>query len=146
TKSRNHEKDRTLRVFVFSCFRVPAVGLALAIGFSIVGQRIEAHKPITSKYTYNDDVFPILRERCARCHVPGGVAPMSLMTYEDAYPWAESIRAELIAAHMPPWNADEGFGELKTAHTLSPKELDVVLTWATGGNPRGDLEQKLPTV
>jgi hypothetical protein len=107
---------------------------------------VEAHKPITSKYTYNDDVFPILRERCARCHVTGGVAPMSLMTYEEAFPWAESIRAELIAAHMPPWQADEGFGELKGAHTLSPQELDVILTWASGGNPRGALDQKLPAV
>jgi len=106
----------------------------------------QAHKAITSKYTYNDDVFPILRERCSRCHVTGGVAPMSLMTYDDAFPWAESIRAELIASHMPPWNADEGFGELKRAHTLTPKEVDIVLTWATGGNPRGALDQKLAEV
>ena len=108
--------------------------------------RGEAHKAITSKYTYNDDVFPIFRDRCARCHVPGGVAPMSLMTYDEAFPWAESIRAELVASHMPPWNADEGFGELKRAHTLSSKELDVIMTWASGGNPRGSLDQKLPEV
>jgi hypothetical protein len=106
----------------------------------------EAHKAITSKYTYNDDVFPILRDKCARCHVAGGVAPMSLMTYDEAFPWAESIRAELVANHMPPWNAEEGFGALKTAHTLSPRELDIILTWATGGNPRGQLDQKLPPV
>jgi hypothetical protein len=47
---------------------------------------------------------------------------------------------------MPPWHADEGFGELKGAHTLSPKELDIIMTWATGGNPRGALDQKLPEV
>ena len=105
-----------------------------------------AHKPITSKYTYNDDVFPILRERCSRCHVPGGVAPMSLMTYEEAFPWAESIRAELVAAHMPPAAADDGFGDVVRAHALSPRELDVIMTWASGGNPRGMLDQKLPEV
>ncbi len=71
---------------------------------------------------------------------------MSLMTYEEAFPWAESIRGELIAAHMPPWHADEAFGELKQAHTLTPQELDVILTWASGGNPRGALDQKLPPV
>ncbi len=106
----------------------------------------DAHKPITSKYTYNDDVFPIVRDKCGRCHVEGGVAPMSLMTYEEAFPWAESIRAELIASHMPPWNAQDGFGEFKHAHLLTAKELDVVLTWATGGNPRGRLDQQLPKV
>jgi len=124
------------RVFVFALFASFAV-------FAVVS---EAHKPITSKYTYNDDVFPILRDRCARCHVAGGVAPMSLMTYEEAFPWAESIRGELIAAHMPPWQADTAFGDLKGAHTLSPHELDVILTWASGGNPRGALDQKLPQV
>ena len=71
---------------------------------------------------------------------------MSLMTYKDAYPWAEAIRAELISGHMPPWNADEGFGSLKRAHTLTARELDVVLTWATGGNPQGSLDQTLPPV
>ena len=114
--------------------------------FTFAEQRGEAHKPVTSKYTYNDDVFPILRERCARCHVQGGVAPMSLMTYEEAFPWAESIRAELVAAHMPPATADEAFGEVVHARTLTPKEIDVILTWATGGNPRGALEAKLPAV
>ena len=122
----------------------PAFVVIALAAFAI--QFVDAHKAITSKYTYNDDVFPIFRERCAKCHVPGGVAPMSLMTYDDAFPWAESIRAELVAAHMPPWNADEAFGDLKHAHTLSAKELDVILTWATGGNPRGALDQKLPAV
>ncbi|MFI5178023.1 MAG: hypothetical protein ACHQO8_05655 [Vicinamibacterales bacterium] len=113
---------------------------------ALTAQRGEAHKPITSKYTYNDDVFPIFRDKCARCHVKGGVAPMSLMTYEEAFPWAESIRAELVAAHMPPATADDGFGDVKRAHTLSPNEVDIVLTWATGGNPRGSLDQTLPEI
>ena len=115
---------------------------ALAASLSTTG----AHKPITSKYTYNDDVFPIVRDKCSRCHVDGGVAPMSLMTYEEAFPWAESIRAELIASHMPPWNAQDGFGEFKHAQLLTAKEVDVILTWATGGNPRGRLDQQLPKV
>ena len=129
---------KKVRATVIAALALCAVAVAIQPG--------EAHKAITSKYTYNDDVFPILRDRCASCHVPGGIAPMSLMTYDDAFPWAESIRAELVAAHMPPWNAEEGYGELKRAHTLTPKELDVILTWATGGNPRGSLDQTLPTV
>lgn len=129
-------RDSRIVLFAF-------VGFTL---FALAEQRGEAHKPITSKYTYNDDVFPILKERCARCHVQGGVAPMSLMTYEEAFPWAESIRAELVAGHMPPATADEGFGQVLHAQALSPKEIDVLLTWASGGNPRGSLEQKLPAV
>jgi hypothetical protein len=126
------------RVIVASILVLGGVALHIARG--------EAHKAITSKYTYNDDVFPIFRDRCSQCHVTGGVAPMSLMTYDEAFPWAESIRAELIASHMPPWNADDNFGELKRAHTLSSKELDVIMTWASGGNPRGGLDRQLPEV
>ena len=123
------------------------VSIAIVLGaLALVVQSGEAHKPITSKYTYNDDVFPIFKERCSRCHVPGGVAPMSLMTYEEAFPWAESIRAELVAAHMPPATVDESFGDVAHARGLSPKELDIILTWASGGNPRGSLDQQLPAV
>ncbi len=113
-------------------------GLAAAAAVSVGSSIGEAHKAITSKYTYNEDVFPILKAKCGACHVEGGVAPMSLMTYQDAFPWGESIRAELIAAHMPPWNAEGGYGHLQHAQLLTPKEIDVVLTWATGGNPEGD--------
>lgn len=116
------------------------------VGVLVAAVGLQAHKPITSKYTYNDDVFPIFKEKCSHCHVDGGVAPMSLMTYEEAFPWAESIRAELIASHMPPWNAQAGYGQFKHANLLTAKEVDVILTWATGGNPRGRLEQELPKV
>ena len=105
--------------------------------------RTEAHKPITSPYTYNEDVFPIVRDHCGRCHAPGGVAPMSLLTYKEAYPWGESIRTELIAGHMPPWTADGGRSRFKNAQPLTAKEMNVLLTWATGGNPVGGAE--LPT-
>jgi hypothetical protein len=57
------------------------------------------------------------------------------------------VRSTTIAtaavATSAPMARPEGFGDLKRAHTLSPNELDVILTWATGGNPRGALDQKL---
>jgi mono/diheme cytochrome c family protein len=128
------------------CSTSAAVAGSVLVALWLTAGGGEAHKAITSKYTYNDDVFPIFRDRCAQCHVEDGVAPMSLTTYKDAYPWAESIRAELMAGHMPPWNAEEGFGSLKQVRTLSARELDIVLTWATGGNPQGNLEKQLPPV
>jgi len=99
--------------------------------------RVQAHKPVTSKYTFSEDVAPIVREHCGSCHAPGGIAPMSLLTYEDARPWAESIRLELTSGHMPPWFGDPSVVPLREVHTLSPRDLDVVLTWVTGGTPPG---------
>src|SRR5580765_3206693 len=98
---------------------------------------VNAHKPVTSKYTFSEDVYPIVKDRCGGCHVTGGIAPMSLLTYEDARPWAESIRLELTSGHMPPWYGDPSVAPLRDVHKLSPRDLDVVLTWATGGTPSG---------
>lgn len=115
------------------------VGTALLIGTLTLGvERTRAHKPITSPFTYNEDVFPILKDRCARCHAPEGVGPMSLMTYEDTVPWGESIRVELLAGHMPPWSVDAAPARFRNVRPLSARDINVLLTWATGGTPLGD--------
>ncbi len=97
----------------------------------------EAHKPITSPYTFTEHVQPILREHCRSCHRDGGVAPMPLDTPEQAAPWAESIRLELIAGHMPPWPVEAPRGRFHHANALTARELDTILTWASGGTPAG---------
>jgi hypothetical protein len=97
--------------------------------------RVEAHKPITSPYTFTEDVLPILRDRCSACHVAGGPAPMALTTAEETIPWGESIRLELIAGHMPPWAAISNGARLRHAEGLTARELNVLLTWVTGGTP-----------
>lgn len=117
--------------------RTIALLCGVAAGVLIATGRDEAHKLVTSKYTYTEDVYPLVSQKCASCHVPGGIAPMSLLTYKDAVPWAESIRAELVSGHMPPWFADTGYTDFKDPHKISPRELDILLTWATGGTPQG---------
>jgi hypothetical protein len=112
---------------------------------AVASRHGEAHKPITSPYTFNEDVFPIVKERCGSCHYAGGVAPMSLMTHAEAVPWGESIRAELMAGHMPPWAIDSAATRFRNVQGLSARELNVLLTWASGGTPPGDPE-KAPAV
>jgi mono/diheme cytochrome c family protein len=110
---------------------------------------VDAHKAKTSPFSYNVDIFPLLRDNCGRCHVDGGPAPMSLMTYDKdggAIAWAESIREMLLAGAMPPWYADPTGPAVRNNHALSPRELDKIITWATGGTPHGDLSIKLPDV
>jgi hypothetical protein len=125
--------------------------LFVAAGAAIVAvtaTSIDAHKAVTSKYTYNEDVFPILRDKCGRCHTDGGPAPMSLLTYNEnggsggAVAWAESMREMLTVEAMPPWYADPSGPAVKNNHTLTPRELDVLITWASGGTPQGNLQKK----
>lgn len=106
---------------------------AAAIPFVLM-QTTQAHKGITSRFTYNTEVYPVFLSRCGRCHIDGGVGPMSLLKYEDAFPWAESLRAELLEA-----GSDDPHDFVKAAHRdLSARELDIILDWATGGTPEGD--------
>jgi len=125
-------------------FRI--VILAIVFFLLLGGGQTSAHKPVTSKYDYNRDVFPLLREHCARCHAKGGPGPMSLMTYADAVPWAVSIRDELSAGRMPPWPVDPTSPRVKGGHPINARDLNTIIVWASGGTPEGNTELKLPAV
>jgi hypothetical protein len=94
----------------------------------------EAHKGITTKFTFNAEIYPVFLNRCSRCHIDGGVGPMSLVKYEEAFPWAEAIRSELLSA-----TTGDVHDFVKAAHRqISARELDIVLDWVGGGAPEGD--------
>ena len=44
----------------------------------------------SAQVTFTRDVAPILQRSCQTCHREGSIAPMSLLTYEEARPWARS--------------------------------------------------------
>src|SRR5262245_51332523 len=60
--------------------------------------------------TFHKDVLPILQKNCQTCHRPGQVAPMSLLSYESARPWAKAMKAAVVSRKMPPWFADPQYG------------------------------------
>src|SRR6267142_1786035 len=61
--------------------------------------------------TFTKDVAPILQKSCQGCHRPGQIAPMSLLTYEEARPWARDIQAKVESRQMPRWFADSDHGQ-----------------------------------
>ena len=65
--------------------------------------------------TFTKDVAPIFYRYCTACHRPGEIAPMSLLSYAEARPWAKSIKAQVLAGAMPPWHADPRYGRQSTA-------------------------------
>src|SRR5437868_1417452 len=60
--------------------------------------------------TFTKDVAPIFQEKCEACHRPDSIAPMSLVTYQEARPWARAIKARVADHTMPPWNIDKTVG------------------------------------
>lgn len=96
-----------------------------------------AHDPITTKVTWNREMARIVFTHCASCHRDGGSA-FSLMTYQDARPWAKAIKEETLGRRMPPWNAVKGFGEFKDDRGLTQDTLEIIADWVEGGAPEGD--------
>lgn len=87
--------------------------------------------------TFNKDVVPILFSSCVRCHRPGEIAPMSLLSYEQARPWARAIKDKVFAREMPPWPADPQYGRFRNAHTLTDAQINTIVAWVDGGAPQG---------
>src|SRR5260221_11653588 len=69
--------------------------------------------------TFNRDIAPIFQKSCQNCHHPGTAAPMSLMTYNDARPWARAIRDRVLRREMPPWHLDKTVGIRQYKHDIS---------------------------
>jgi hypothetical protein len=88
--------------------------------------------------TFNKDIAPVFFDRCVTCHRPGEVAPMSLLSYSDARPWAASIKRMVQTRRMPPWPADPQFGEFKNNRRLSDDQVNAIAGWVDAGAPEGD--------
>ena len=94
--------------------------------------------------TFAKDIAPILQRSCQNCHRAEGVAPMSLVTYEDVRPWARSIKRRTgmgpRAGVMPPWYVEKNIGiqHFKSDPSLSDVEIAMIATWADRGAPQGN--------
>jgi len=63
---------------------------------------------------------------------------MSLLTYQEARPWAKAIKEEVLERRMPPWGAVKGFGDFQNDVSLSQEEIHLLADWVEGGAPEGD--------
>jgi len=92
--------------------------------------------------TFTKDIAPIFQQKCESCHRPDSMAPMSLMTYEEARPWARSIRQRVDTRQMPPWAIDKtvGIQDFKNDRSLSDDQIQTIVSWIDKGAPKGDLK------
>jgi hypothetical protein len=117
-----------------------AIALLIVAG---AGLRAE-QAPAPPQVTFTKDIAPILQRSCQNCHRPDGVAPMSLVTYEDARPWARAMKLKTSigpkAGVMPPWYVEKNIGIQKFHNdpSLSDDEIAMIGKWADSGAPRGN--------
>ena len=112
--------------------------IAVCMGVLVAAVPASAQSP-----TFAKDVAPIFYSKCAECHRPTMFAPMSLIKYEDARPWARSIRNRVATRTMPPWGADPAHGTFKNDPRLSERDIETIAKWVDAGAPKGD-DKDLP--
>ena len=96
--------------------------------------------------TFYKDVLPILQQHCQVCHRAGEIGPMPLLTFQQARPWAKSVREAVTLRRMPPWFADPHFGKFANDPTLSEAEIATIQTWVDTGAHEGAAADAPPPV
>ena len=121
-----------------------AVVLSAAVGLTApAGVRAQAGQA-AGDVTFSKDIAPILQRSCQNCHRPDGVAPMSLVTYDDVRPWSRSIKLKTglgpKAGVMPPWFVEKNIGiqQFHNDPSLSDGEIAMIAKWVDAGSPRGN--------
>src|SRR5260221_8059230 len=105
----------------------------IVLGFTLIAAPALASFP-----TFTKDVAPILYKNCVECHRPDAMAPMSLITYDDARPWARAVKQKVVKREMPPWGADPAIGKFSNDVSLKQAEIDTIAAWVDAGAPQGN--------
>jgi hypothetical protein len=130
-----------MRTFVkYQDFNKAAFILSASVAIVIVMAIPAMAGQTQDQVTFTKDVAPILQNRCQVCHRPGTFAPMSLLSYEEARPWAKSIKQKVVTREMPPWFIDKNVGVQHFSNdvSLSDEEIATIARWVDNGAPKGD--------
>jgi hypothetical protein len=123
---------------VISPFRFVAAACALIVPALLIASQ-QGSQPSAAP-TFYRDVLPILQQHCQRCHRPGEIGPMPLVTYDDARPYAAKIVRMTSSRQMPPWFADPNVGKFTNDPSLSAEQISALARWAELGAPAGDAQ------
>jgi hypothetical protein len=122
--------------------------LMATVAIGLIGAGTSDAQTPAKQVTFTRDVAPIFQEKCEACHRPDSIAPMSLRTFEEARPWARSIRSRVESRQMPPWHIDRtvGIQKFKNDRSLSDAQLATVVAWVDQGAVMGDPKDMPPAI
>ena len=117
-------------------------GVGIGISVLLLATAFRPQPVLGQEVTFAEDVAPILYESCVGCHRPGGMGPMSLLTYEIAAQYAPLIKFKVESRIMPPWHIDKtvGIQDFKDDISLTDEEIATIVAWVDAGAPRGEGE------
>ncbi len=93
---------------------------------------------VAQNAVWSTDIAPIIFNNCANCHRQGGIAPFSLLNYQEAVSHKQDIAAEVISKRMPPWPPDVTYSRLAHERILSQDQINKIANWCNNGTPEGN--------
>ena len=119
--------------------RIARSAIATAV-FATALLPVSASAQVPDAPTFADHVAPIFYESCVNCHRPGQIAPMSLISYQEARPWARSIKTKVETRAMPPWHLDRRIGiqDFLNDPSLTEDQIATIVKWVDTGAPQGN--------
>ncbi|MDG2343691.1 MAG: T9SS type A sorting domain-containing protein [Flavobacteriales bacterium] len=121
-----------MRALLISIFSV----LIVFYSFNIKTNEEDFSPVLTTNYS--QQIAPILYSNCTGCHHSGGVGPMSLMTYQEAFDNRFIIQGEVLNGQMPPWPPDTTYSRFRHERILSAQEINLIDDWVNSGANEGD--------
>src|SRR5437773_2618254 len=118
----------------------------ILVGVAVMSAATMRMRAVDTPVTFTKNVLPILQKNCQSCHRPGQIAPMALLTYEDARPWARAIKTKVESRQMPPWFADPQHGRFVNDRSLPQSDIDTLVKWADSGAPQGNAADAPPAI
>src|SRR5690349_21093745 len=122
--------------------KLGAAVIAVSITAFIVLPLWATAEEASTNVTFTKDIAPIFQEKCQACHRQGYMAPMSLVTYQEARPYAKAIKERVLKRQMPPWHIDRtvGIQEFENDRSLTDTQIEAIVRWVDAGAPQGDLK------
>ncbi|MBL6746419.1 MAG: cytochrome c [Pseudomonadales bacterium] len=116
---------------------------SLALAALVMPVLVFAQSEVEREVTWSGEVAAIFQEKCQECHRPNSIAPMSLLSYEEAKLFAPVIRFRVENRVMPPWhvNPQVGIQDFANDRGLSDEERAAILAWVDQGAPEGDASE-----
>lgn len=87
--------------------------------------------------TFTNDIAPILKDNCVRCHNPEGIAPWAMEDYKTIRGWSSMMKQVLLSKRMPPWKADPKIGSFVNSFHLADSNAAKIVRWIDNGMEYG---------
>src|SRR5215470_7152331 len=110
--------------------------ISAIVGADAISIKAESARK-ASNPSFSKEVSRIMQRKCQSCHRDDGVAPFTLLNYDQVKAKAQTIKTAVASGRMPPWLADPKYGKFENNRSLSAEDRSTLLSWLDSGLPKG---------